>query len=105
MSLLFDLLSWWLLLGGGALAVIGGVGVLRFPDFYTRLHAAGITDTLCSTLILAGLALQSGWNLVSAKLVLILLFLMLTSPSASHAVAKAARHAGLQPRLDGEEAR
>ena len=97
MNLVVDLASWALLAGGGALAVIGGVGVLRFPDFYTRLHAASITDTLCSALMLAGLALQSGWSLVSAKLFLVLVFLLLTSPSAAHAMAKAARHGGLEP--------
>lgn len=97
MTLVVDLASWAFLLAGGALAVIGGMGVLRFPDFYTRLHAASITDSLCSALVLAGLSLQSGWSLVAAKLFVILLFLMLTSPSAAHAVAKAARHGGLEP--------
>ena len=100
MSLILDLVSWLLLLGGGVLAVIGGIGVLRFPDFYTRLHPAGITDTLCSASILLGLALQSGWSLVTAKLIIIFVFLMFTCPSASHAVAKAARHGGLEPLID-----
>jgi multicomponent Na+:H+ antiporter subunit G len=103
MTVLLELASWMLLTVGGALAVIGGVGVLRFPDFYTRLHAASITDTLCSGLILAGLALQAGLSLVSAKLVLIFLFLMLTSPAAAYAIAKAARHGGLQPIEDRRE--
>jgi len=66
--MLMDLLQWLsavLLLSGGLLGVIGGIGILRFPDFYTRLHAAGVTDTLCAGLFLGGLALQFGFTLAS----------------------------------------
>ncbi len=58
MAVLIDLLSWLILLGGVAFALIGSVGLLRMPDFYTRLHAAGITDTLGAGLILLGLMLH-----------------------------------------------
>jgi multicomponent Na+:H+ antiporter subunit G len=90
MAVLIDLLSWLALLGGVAFALIGSVGLLRMPDFYTRLHAAGITDTLGAGLILLGLALQAGWTLVSVKLLLILLFMWFTSPIATHALSRAA---------------
>lgn len=90
-------MSWALLLGGGFLGITGGVGILRFPDFYTRLHAAGITDTLCAGFILLGLMLQAGLGLVTVKLLFILLFLTFTSPTATHALAKAAVHGGLTP--------
>jgi multicomponent Na+:H+ antiporter subunit G len=90
MAVLIDLLSWLALLGGVAFALIGSVGLLRMPDFYTRLHAAGITDTLGAALIVLGLALQAGWTLVSVKLLLILIFLWFTSPIATHALARAA---------------
>ncbi len=72
---------------------------MRFPDFYTRLHPAGVTDTMGAALLLAGMALQAGLGLVAVKLGLIFLLLMLTSPTASHATARAALAADLAPRL------
>lgn len=92
-----DLLSMLCLLVGGVFGIFGGVGLLRFPDFYTRLHAASITDTLCAFLIIAGLLLKTGLSLLSVKLLLILLFMLFTSPTASHALARAALAAGLVP--------
>ncbi len=97
MSTLVDLASGALLLVGSIFILIGGVGLLRMPDFYTRIHAAGITDTLGATAILLGLALQAGWDLMSVKLVIILLFVLLTSPTASHSLAKAALDVDLLP--------
>lgn len=97
---MIDFISWILLLIGGALGIVGGIGLYRFPDFYSRLHAAGITDTLCAMLILLGLGLQAGWTLAGFKLALIFLFLVFTSPTASHALANAAQHSGLKPKLD-----
>ena len=89
-----ETLLFWLsaacLLTGGLFGVVGGIGLIRFPDFYSRLHAAGITDTLCALLIIAGLLIQAGLALVSIKLLLILLFLLFTAPTASHALARAA---------------
>ncbi|MDJ0862547.1 MAG: monovalent cation/H(+) antiporter subunit G [Gammaproteobacteria bacterium] len=97
MSTLVDFASGALLLVGSIFILIGGVGLLRMPDFYTRIHAAGITDTLGATAILLGLALQAGWDLMSVKLVIILLFVLLTSPTASHSLAKAALDVDLLP--------
>jgi len=94
---LLNILSWICLLTGGAFGVLGGVGLLRFPDFYTRLHAAGMTDTLCALLIVTGLALQSGVSLLTAKLLLILLFLLFTAPTATHALARAALAGRYEP--------
>jgi len=96
---LVDVLSAMLLLAGGAFGIVGGIGLLRFPDFYSRLHAAGITDTLCMLLIILGLLLQTGLALVSIKLLLILLFMLFTSPTASHALARAGLAAGVTPWL------
>lgn len=92
-------------LGLGALLLISGsVGLLRFPDFYTRMHAAGVTDTLAAGLTIFGLMLLAGWNIVLIKLILILLFILLTGPTASHALAKAAQHGGLKPfEMDNKE--
>ena len=86
-----------LCLGGSILCVIGTVGVLRFPDIYTRLHAASITDTSGAALVLFGMMLLSpGW-LVISKLFAICVFIFLTSPTASHALANAAHTADVQP--------
>lgn len=90
----------WVLLGiGSVFAVIGGIGLLRLPDFYTRMHAAGVTDTVGAGAILIGLMLISGANLITVKLIFILLFIFFTSPTSSHSVAKAAMGAGFKPLL------
>ena len=97
-----DVLSALLLLAGGLLGIVGAIGILRFPDFYTRLHAAGITDTLCTGLFLGGLAIHFGMTLASAKLALIFAFMLFTCPTASHALARTARHNGLEPWKKGD---
>ena len=98
--MIFEILSWLCLVLGGLLGVIGGIGMHRFPDFYTRLHAAGITDTLCAAFFLLGLGFQAGLSLASFKLALVFIFIFLTSPTASHSLANAAIHGGLKPKLD-----
>lgn len=103
MSAIVDVLSWSLLIAGGVFMLIGSFGLLRLPDFFTRLHPAGITDTMGSGLILAGLILQGGFELGSLKLALVFLFLMLTSPTSSHATARAALAAGLKPLFVGDD--
>ena len=80
---LVDILCWICVLGGGFFVLAGGIGVLRLPDFYTRIHAAGVTSTMGAWLILVGLALQAGWSLVTIKLGLIFLFLFFTSPTTA----------------------
>lgn len=99
-ELLRDLVSALLLAGGSAFLLVGAVGVLRFPDFYTRLHPAGLTDTAGAGLILTGLMVESGFNLVTAKLVLVLVLVVFTSPVSCHAMARAALAAGLEPLLE-----
>ena len=91
------------LLVGSFLCLSGGVGILRFPDFYTRMHAVGVTETLAAGMILIGLMLQSPDSLVTIKLVIILLMTLFISPSASHALAKAAIRNGLMPLPDKKE--
>ncbi|NNE57572.1 MAG: cation:proton antiporter [Hellea sp.] len=84
----------------GLFFVLGGtLGVLRLPDFFTRLHAAGMTDTLGAELILLGLIIQEGFTQLSLKFFLVAFFLIVTSPTATHAVANAAYQAGLKPLL------
>ena len=69
---------------------MGAVGIIRFPDFYTRMHAAGSCDTLGSLLVLTGLAWAEGFDLTSLKLLVIAVFIFFTSPTATHAIARAA---------------
>lgn len=97
MSLIADIASWALLIGGGIFVIVGGIGLIRLPDFYCRMHAAGLVDTMGAGLIVAGLAIQAGFTQTTVKLGLILVFLFFTSPTATHAVAHAAVLGGLKP--------
>ncbi len=99
MTSLVDAASWVLLSSGALICVIGGIGLHRLPDFYSRTHAGGLTDTLGASLILLGLvlqALQVGLTLVSVKLLMIAFLLHLTSPTATHALVKAAYSRGVR---------
>jgi multicomponent Na+:H+ antiporter subunit G len=97
MILLQDILSWIMLLAGSLVLIIGVTGLIRFPDFYTRLHAASVIDTLGCMLIVLGLVIQAGFTIVTIKLVLIVIFILFTSPAAAHALAKSALHGELRP--------
>jgi len=97
MALAMDILSWILLTSGGVFVFIGGLGALRMPNLYTRMHAASLTDTIAAVLVIGGVMLQAGATLATIKLAAILLFLLLTSPTASNALASAAILSGLQP--------
>lgn len=99
MALGIDIVSWVLLAGGAAFLFVAGIGILRLPDVFTRMHAAGIGDTLGAALISAGLMVQSGFTLVTVKLLFVLLFLFFTSPTATHALAKAAIAGRVKPLL------
>jgi multicomponent Na+:H+ antiporter subunit G len=98
-----DLLTGFLLALGGFFVFVGGVGVVRMPDLYTRMHAASVTETLGTLLILVGLMVHSGLNLATFKVFLILVFLLFTAPVASYAVANTALIAGLKPKLEGDD--
>ena len=91
------LLQWTFIATGSAFVIIGGIGLIRFPDLFTRFHAAGVTDTLGAGFIITGLMIQAGFSLICFKLLLILAFLFITSPTATHALAKAALHGGVTP--------
>jgi len=103
MPVILDIASWICLVAGGLFGLIGGLGLLRLPDFYTRMHGAGITDTCGAGLVLLGLMFQAGLGLVTVKLVMIGLLLALTSPTATHALARAAWTHGLKPFAKKEE--
>ena len=94
---ILDVISWVLLSVGGAFVFIGGLGALRMPDLYTRMHAASVTDSIAPVLIIFGIILQAGLTLASVKLLAILIFLLLTGPTAANALASAALLAGTRP--------
>ena len=96
-DIVVDVLSWILISVGSACVLIGGIGGLRLPNFYTRIHAASLTDSSASILIFTGLMLQAGLTLATLKLFAIMLFLLLTGPAATYAVANAALLSGLKP--------
>ena len=92
-----DLLGALFVLAGGFFLVVGGLGLVRLPDLFTRMHAAGVGDTLGVALFMFGFMFLVDLGSVTLKLVLVLLFLLLTGPVATHALAKAALHGGLRP--------
>ena len=80
----------------------GALGLARFPDVYSRMHAAGKCDTLGQLLLLTGLAIHQGLELTSLKLVVVAGFVFVTSPTATHAIARAAYRNGIRA-WDGED--
>lgn len=100
---LLDILSWIFLCLGGAFVLIGGIGALRLPDFYTRLHAASLTETMATILIFLGMILQAGLSLAALKLGAIMIFLLLTAPTASYALANAALQSGMRPEAESQD--
>ena len=106
MDLVLDLLSWASILTGLFFMLVGTFGVLRMPDIYTRLHAAGMTDTAGAGFLILGMCFhtvqgmmhgQTHWWTVLVRLVLVFFFLLLTSPISSHALARAGLAGGVEP--------
>ena len=102
MEALVEILSWIMFIGGSIFILIGAIGMLRLPDMFTRMHGAGMIDTLGAVMLFVGMMLQAGLTFVSIKIFLIILFLMFTSPTTTHALARTARAAGLKPLQVGE---
>ena len=97
MNLLLEWTSAIFLLAGGFLCITGGVGLLRMPDFFSRVHAAGVTETLAAPLLLCGLMLRMEWSLDLVKVLMILVFILATNPTATQAMAKATLTGGQKP--------
>jgi len=86
-----------LMLGGAFFLTVSALGLLRLPDFYTRTHAVGKSETLGTILMLSGLAVYNGWELSTIKILFIVFFVLIANPTATHAIARAALRTGLQP--------
>ncbi|MEM8743869.1 MAG: monovalent cation/H(+) antiporter subunit G [Pseudomonadota bacterium] len=98
MSAVADVIGGILILAGAFFFVVGAVGIYRMPDVFARMHAAGISDTVGAGLLLIGMMFLSGFDfLVTVKLAIILGIIFFTSPIATHALAQAALHEGLEP--------
>lgn len=99
-------MGWWdivavlMILAGAFFLLVASIGIVRFPDFFTRIHAMGKGDTLGIILILLGLCVHEGFTLNSAKLLIALVFVALTNPVATHALARSALWYGLKPKLN-----
>lgn len=98
-----DWLSWVCVLGGAFFTIIGVIGIIRLPDVFSRMHGAGMVDTLGLNLILIGLMFQADEWIVVVKLGLIFLFIFFTSPTTTFALARAAIHGGVNPGPTSEE--
>lgn len=98
-SLILDYVSWACLVAGGAFILIGALGIMRLPDMFSRMHGAGMIDTLGTGLVLLGLMIEAGFGIVLLKLILVGMFIYFTSPTSSHALARAAMNGGLKPYL------
>lgn len=102
MELALDIASWFFLISGSFFSIVGGIGIVRLPEFFSRLHGGGVTDTLGAAGIILGLLFQIHHPLVGVKLIMILFFLVITSPASCHALAKSALAQGLKPVLDAK---
>lgn len=97
-ELIIFFLSWACMISGSFFVLVGAVGTLRLPDFWSRLHAASITDSGGVILMILGMCLQAGATLVTVKLLIIGIFLFVTGPTSAHAIANAALVTGLRPK-------
>ncbi|MCG8460399.1 MAG: monovalent cation/H(+) antiporter subunit G [Holophagales bacterium] len=98
MALALDIVAGFFLLSGSLVLVTSAVGIVRLPNFFTRLHAASVNETFGPGLLLLGLALEAWGDIeVMVKVALVLVFLVLTGPVASHSLAKAALENGVMP--------
>lgn len=98
--MIIDWVSDICLLLGGILTLTGAVGLLRLPDFFTRLHAASVTETLAAMLLIIGIMLDIGWTLDAAKLMLVILIMFIANPTITHALCRAAANGGTTPEME-----
>lgn len=105
MTVMLDITGAVLVALGSLFILSGSVGLVRFPDFYTRSHAVGVTDSSGAGLILVGLVTQTSNVETVVRLILIILFMFLTGPTATHILAEAARKDGVPAWRPGEKRR
>lgn len=99
LSQVMNIVSWCLIGLGSFFIVVGGIGLVRMPDLYTRMHATSVAETLGACLLLIGLILQTEVGLTMYKLLTLLGLVVFVGPVITHALAQAALHGGIQPAL------
>lgn len=92
-------LSWALIGLGSFFIIVGAFGLVRMPELFTRMHAASVSDTFGASLLMFGLMLQSGFDLVTVKLIFLVGLFVFSGPVVTHALAQAALHEKIEPLL------
>ncbi len=92
-----NILSWLFMVTGAFFMLSGALGILRMPDFFSRLHPAGITDSFGAPMLLIGVLLKYGFSLFAGKIFLLILFLFITNPTSTHILSQAAIIAKVKP--------
>ena len=96
-DIIIEALSWIFILSGAGFVVVGALGILRLPGFWSRLHAASVSESAGVILLVIGMCLQAGATLITVKLIIIGAFMFITGPTSTHAIANAALVTGLRP--------
>jgi multicomponent Na+:H+ antiporter subunit G len=97
MDLVLDIITGICFFVGSLSIIIGACGLIKLPDVFSRIHAAGMIDTGGTSFFLLGMIFQTGWSLITVKLILIGIFIFFTSPVTSHVTANLARQKNLIP--------
>ncbi len=97
MSIFREIIAGFFVFSGCFFIVVASIGIVRLPDFYTRVHPAGKADTLGQIMVLIGLMVYEGLSLISVKLLFIIIFILIANPTATHALVKSAYISGLKP--------
>ena len=103
MDILINFVSWVFLIGGCMFCLMGGLGLIRLPDMFARMHGASLIDTMGIGLILIGPMFQAGFTLITGKLILILIFIFFTSPTSTYALARAAINGDLIAKIENDD--
>ena len=98
-----DIISWFFVGIGSIFLLIGAIGLLRLGDIFARIHAAGLIDTMGFGFLILGMCFYSGFTLVTAKLIIIAIFMFFASPVSTHALSKAALDGNITPEVDEDQ--
>tara|TARA_Y100000746_G_C15369589_1_gene393585 strand:- start:421 stop:744 length:324 start_codon:yes stop_codon:yes gene_type:complete len=97
LELLINILSWMTIISGSGFIITGAYGAYKAPGFWSRLQSVSLIESLGAFLVLIGLGLQSGFTFITIKIVIIGIFLFITGPTSTHALANAAFSSGVRP--------
>jgi multicomponent Na+:H+ antiporter subunit G len=100
---MFEFIGYVIIFIGSLIAIIGSFGLLRFPDVYTRSHAQTVTIVGGVCLILIGILTSQPISQTTIKIIFLIIFIFLTSPTATHAITKAAYRSGIKPKVKKDE--